>query len=180
MAQAEPNLTTRRGFSKWLAAAGAVAVVPTAVKAVETIRPELQAATKAVEAKWAEVVVAQEKVDRANAAIEAWRVRNPRPDGSDSTYDDDESSARLNRDWGKWCQREAAAMLKAGIYRCGKRRLELTAELNGALRAVANISAANMAEVIFKARFTNESDHDGIVAYAIVDDLLTLHEQPNI
>lgn len=78
MAQAEQNLTTRRGFSKWLAAMGAAAVVPTV--AISTpIRAQLLEALSALDRASQLHTEACQRSIEAQCAVERWRKRYPLP-----------------------------------------------------------------------------------------------------
>ena len=76
------NVTTRRGFSKWLAAVGAVVAAPVAVQAAQS-PPVYSADWDALETelrqKRSVALIEEEKREARHAAFTEWERRNPRP-----------------------------------------------------------------------------------------------------
>jgi hypothetical protein len=175
MAQAETNLTTRRGFSKWLAGMGAATLIPATAKA-EAVSKALTDGSKEVEGKWSAWIVAREHVAECEALIKRWEKRNPYPDSDDDKYKMEKYWAVLANDRSAWHDRRIVVLRKSGV---GKAKLKANAEadeLREAVSRFSNIKCAGIADLLFKTEASIHLDDDeSMIANAIVCDLLHLH-----
>lgn len=180
MAQADSNLHTRRGFSKWLAGSSVAAAVPMpalAAQAEQQVSQELLSSAAELKRVYELDSDAFDKLYRAKIVLKAWRDANPQPAFADAKYRKKTKSilSALHADIEAHRQREFDEMKIVARAQAARNDAQ-KAWFGGAL-AFANVESQSMRDVLFKAEMASEYDTDictiaGTVSY----DLLRLHK----
>jgi hypothetical protein len=180
MPQAAAIPTTRRAFSKWLAAVGVIAAMPAitpASAAVPEVGLELIEAAARIKQALAVWSAADDEVTKCKAIVERWKTANPQPDSSDLKYEaEDDFWKAYNRDYNEWHVRHMAALRDSGVGRAKAAELNAAEDLDSARYAFLDITPASMTELLFMARMARDCDTaNGAIAWVVVDNLVEMH-----
>jgi len=175
VAQAEAIPTTRRQFSKWLAAVGATAFI-----AVPAASREATVDWQALEAEYLgkleEIFAANEKIAAADKGFRAWEKRNPYPVEPD--YDSHNARIadfrRLRDAQSKHAERWCRARMQCGIGKAQKQRLVLQDEWQAIEMRIADIPAKTLADIRSKA-LIGRHNVSGLINQSLSKDLLNLN-----
>jgi hypothetical protein len=174
MPQAEATLTTRRGFSKWLAGVGLAMAAPGSLAAAapaprinwSALETELRASCKVV-------TDLDAKIEAAVDAVARWKKRNPHPVEPD--YDSHrartEDFDRLTRSRSKNTERYIAVLWQSGKGALQTQRKEALAEYYRKLDAVAAIPVRTLSDLKAKTRLAFFEHADGPIHQALLRDL---------
>jgi len=177
MAQAEPNLTTRRGFSKWLAAVSAAAAIPIRGAVASSVSSELSEAAAALKAAYEFDDIKFDELVSAKEVVVKWQAENPEPNSSDEKYDNlPDYLPVFHADRHAHMTKEVAVKRQAGLGKAHEGRLASQDAWADAALRFAGISCHSMQDVLFKARIAAAYDTDlSTIAGAVIYDLLEFH-----
>jgi len=177
MAQAEPNLTTRRGFSKWLAAVSAAATIPITGAIASSVSSELSEAAAALKAAYEFDDIKFDELISAKEVVVKWQAENLEPNSSDEKYDNlPDYLPVFHADKCAYLTQEVAVKRQAGLGKAHEARLASQEAWAEAAIYFANQSCHSMQDVLFKARIAFDYDTDlSTIADAVVYDLLKFH-----
>jgi hypothetical protein len=175
MAQAEANLTTRRGFSKWLAAVGMVAAVPVAANAAPAQTVDWAALETEYLTVLDEIFDVNDRIKDCEKAFRKWERRNPWP--AEPDYDSHNARIadfrRLQSAQSKHAERMGQARMQCGVGHQGKQRLALHNRMEAIEQKIASTPAITMSDLKAKARIAT-NNVSSCIHPALVRDLLNI------
>ncbi len=170
----EPNLHTRRGFSKWLAGASIAATAPLpAIAAPIPATVDWDQAELELGCAWAHVAWFDEEIAKCAKAVELWKKRNPWPDAPDyethaeSAADYKNQSARESA----WVHRYQIAVRQTGKGKLGGERLVAHQKYIAECERVAKLPVGSLADYKAKTRVARFEVAGGPIHQALIEDL---------
>lgn len=177
MAEAEANLFTRRGFSKWLATVGSSVAISGAAVAAAAAAPEAETVSKELLALGDELrtrhqawIDAGEHLRDVVDQLNRWKQENPEP----QPYDADGNKLPAGR-WGVWNEGHKAALKRHGKMKALNTYQTASVILRDATEDVASFQAETMTDLYFKAELAFDCDNDsGHIATSVVEDMMDM------
>lgn len=173
MAQAETIPTTRRAFSKWLAAASVAAAVPLPAIAEPVETTDWAQFQLDLGYICAHVGFYDEQIAMCERASAEWKKRNPWPDAPDyashgeRVADFNNQSARES----KWVVRYTNMMRQSGKGKYGTKRLAAYNKYLAECDRIAKIPARSLADIKAKTLLARYERNGGPIHQAILRDL---------
>jgi hypothetical protein len=173
MAQAEAIPTTRRAFSKWLAAASVAAAVPmpaiaAPVSTTDWVQIELE-----LGGAWAHVAYFDEEIALCQKASDQWKRRNPWPDEPDYSSHTQRIADHKNQiaRESKWVERYQNMLRQTGKGKLGRERLVAYQQYVTECERVVKIPVLSLADIKAKTRVARFERPGGLIHRAIAKDI---------